>query len=88
MNRRPQDLKDEIEALKRKIEQNRQAAADALQAADAALNSTVTETVRLIHPTLPPRQFVCTGFDHFSSTLTNTGGCVFTDPLSNRSLKT
>ncbi|XP_070687634.1 laminin subunit beta-4 [Pempheris klunzingeri] len=45
MNRRPEDLQDEIEALKNKTAQNREMAGDALVAAGAALNnSTDTET--------------------------------------------
>lgn len=49
MNRRPEDLLDDIEALKRKTEQNRQMATDAQEAAEAALNNTTdTQTVRLL----------------------------------------
>lgn len=49
MNRRPEDLLDDIEALKRKTEQNRRMATDAQEAAKAALNSTTdTQTVRLL----------------------------------------
>lgn len=47
MNRRPKDLLDEIEALRKKTEQNREMARDAREAADSALNkATDTEPVR------------------------------------------
>ncbi len=49
MNRQPGDLRDEIEDLKRKTEQNRQTARDAREAADFALNNaTDTDTVCLL----------------------------------------
>lgn len=40
MNRRPEDLQDDIEALKRKTEQNRKTAREAREAANSALNQT------------------------------------------------
>lgn len=46
MTRRPDGLKKEIEALKKKIEQNREMSTDAKEAADSALNNaTDTKTV-------------------------------------------
>lgn len=48
MDRRAEALKDEIDALKKKTEQNRQMARDAGETADAVLNNTTdTQTVRL-----------------------------------------
>ncbi|XP_019113332.2 laminin subunit beta-4 [Larimichthys crocea] len=47
MNRRPEDLLDDIEALKRKTEQNRQMATDAQEAAEAALNNTTDTQTEL-----------------------------------------
>lgn len=40
MDRRPEDLRDEIESLKKKTEQNRKMARDAREAADSALQNT------------------------------------------------
>lgn len=49
MDRRPEDLQNQIEALKKKTEQNRKMARDAREAADSALkNTTDTEKVRLL----------------------------------------
>lgn len=49
MDRRPEDLQNQIQALKNKTEQNRKMARDAREAADAALrNSTDSEKVRLL----------------------------------------
>lgn len=49
MDRRPEDLQNQIEALKNKTEQNRKMARDVREAADAALrNSTDSENVRLL----------------------------------------
>uniref|UniRef100_A0A671XM86 Laminin, beta 2-like n=1 Tax=Sparus aurata TaxID=8175 RepID=A0A671XM86_SPAAU len=49
MDRRAEALKDEIDALKKKTEQNRQMARDAGETADAVLNNTTdTQTVRLL----------------------------------------
>lgn len=47
MNRRPDDLQNEIEALKKKTGQNREMAREAREAAESALDTTDTETVRL-----------------------------------------
>ncbi|KAM6926955.1 laminin subunit beta-4 [Lycodopsis pacificus] len=47
MNRRPEDLQDEIEALKRKTEQNREMAREAKEAADSALNQTTDTKLEL-----------------------------------------
>lgn len=49
MDRRPEDLQNEIESLKKKTEQNRKMARDAREAADSALqNTTDTAQVRLL----------------------------------------
>lgn len=42
MTDRPEDLRKEVELLKKKTQQNRDVADEALQTADAALNSTDT----------------------------------------------
>lgn len=45
---RPPDLQEDIKALKKKTDENRETARDAQEAADSALkNTTDTETVRL-----------------------------------------
>ncbi|XP_039988567.1 laminin subunit beta-4 [Xiphias gladius] len=44
MNRRPDDLQNEIEALKKKTGQNREMAREAREAAESALDTTDTET--------------------------------------------
>ena len=48
MSRRPEELLDDIDALKRKTEQNREQAREAREAADSATDSsTDAQTVRL-----------------------------------------
>ena len=59
MSPRPKQLLDNIEALKRKTEQNREQAKEAKEAADAATGSSKdAETVRLQTQTLTRRQEV------------------------------
>lgn len=55
MDRRPEELRNQIEALKNKTEQNRRMARDAREAADAALrNSSDSEKVRPVVGELHP----------------------------------